>query len=267
MDFYFNSALITHPVEGTVSNGLFTKSETTANAGVLVDNDFRTTTNFTGSLKGVRFICEYFRPANIFDITENIFDIHEDIFSIGTGGSGRANYLIIHRLATNPQVEVWSSNNSSTNYTKIFDGFINSGKISINSLNSSYAKYYVVQFKNCNIDVSEIILADGIFGIFNPDGVTEANIANLKQCGEMSGGGEVINKIDDYYIDITLVYKGLQESQYNKLFALRNGAGTNQFITVDNEKIYYDRLNTLPEFVSEAYKYKSTSLNITRKMI
>ena len=151
MDFYYDSVNMRYPVKGSVTAGTFTFSDTTNDVGVLVDDNAQVTTNFAGSTpKGFRIIADSFSGSFIYDIDEYTYNIDEYIYDIGTAGIGTATYLLIHRSdSTNaPNVEVWASNDSVTNYTKVFDSAIETGNVwSINALDSSTSKsYFVVQF-------------------------------------------------------------------------------------------------------------------------
>lgn len=270
MDFYFNSANITNPVEGSVASGNFTAADTTTHPGLLIDNDLKLSTNFAGStLKGVRFATESWTPAWYTDIEEKYTEIDDTYLTLGYGGGGRADYLIVYREDTsnNPSMEVWSSDNPTTDYTKIFDDTIESGnKFSINSITGSSGDYFVVQFKGSyDINVCEILLAEGVTSVLQYDTLSKNTIDNLLKSSDFNGG-KMTNKIDDIKHQIILNWDGMNQTQTNKIKTLNNGVdGIHRyFVVVDNNARSWNQLNASPLFHEIAYQYHSTNLNMTR---
>ena len=270
MDFYFNSAQITNPIEGSVTAGVFTPADTTTHPGVLIDEDLRLSTNFAGTtVKGIRFTAETFVPIYFHEITASFDEIGDIITDIGTAGTGRCDYLIVYREDTsnNPNMEVWVSDNSITGYTKIFDDTIESGnKFSINSLTSSSGKYFVVQFKGTyNIDVAEILLAEGVQGLFRQSGIQKQSIpAILTRSGAL--GNETSNKTANLKYRILLNWELLEQTYANKIASLRDGVfnKAQPFLLVDGANRTWNRLIDKPVMTERGYQHYSTSLNMMR---
>ncbi len=270
MDFYFNSAHITNPVEGSVSSGLFTAFDTTSDPGVLIDNDFRLNTNFAGSIvKGVRFAAQSFRPTYFSEISGLFSSIGDRFSNLGVAGSGRTDYLIVNRadISNNPNMEVWVSQDSISSYTKIFDGAIESGnQFSINSLTGLSGKWFVIQFKGTyDIDVSEFILAEGILNLIQQDNYTQRGVPNIKHRGNRSGD-EVTNKIDEMKQIVLLNWELIEQSDADKILALVDGVFNNaqQFVNVNGSDRNWDRLAVKPVLIDKGYKAYSTQLDLLR---
>ena len=265
MDFYYDSINMRFPEKGSVTAGVFTPSDTTANVGLTMDDSIILTTNFAGTTpKGVRYTADSFAGTFVYNINEFLYDIDEYIYNIGSAGAGVATHLLISRLSGTPNVQVWASDESITGYTKIFDSVIEDNEWSINAITQTSASYFVVQFTGTyNIDVAEIILAQKISDLYRYDrGWTEQFRPNVTLKGAYNGG-EFANKNNIPLNDRSLNWGVLNQTHKNKIETLRNGVYNNgkYFLLVDDNR-KFSKLQNNVVFNNVGYRHYSTSLQI-----
>ena len=264
MDIYYDSIDMRYPQEGAVVAGVFTPADTTSFPGVVMDDSFKVTTNFTGSTpKGIRFIAQSKSGTRFGDIDEYFGNIDEYFSDLGDAGIGTAAYLIIHRLSGTPNVEVWSSNSSSTGYVKKFDSTIEDNDWSINAITSSSASYFVVQFTGShNIDVGEIILAQKISDLHRYQlGFSEGLIPAVKLKGSY-GGGEFSNALDNNMEHRSMNYE-VNQTYADKLTSLRSGIynDAKHALFVDGSNRRFGKLTNDIIPVEKAYGYYEIKLD------
>jgi len=270
MDFYYDSVNMRYPVKGSVTAGVFTFSDTTNEIGVVIDDHNQVTTNFAGSTpQGFRIIAEKFEGSFIYDIDESVWDIDEYIYDIGTAGIGTATHLLIHRLdSTNAvNVEVWASDDSVTNYTKVFDSAIETGDVwSINTLDASTSKsYFVVQFTGTHdVDCGEIVLAQKITGLYRQDLQQTKKLIHFVNLKTNYEGGEFSNKDNDLKEDVNYPYGVLSETQKGYLNSLDTGVygQGKSFLMVKDSVRKWGKLKQNISFNEIAYEYYSSNLSM-----
>ena len=269
MDFYYDSINMREPKMGSVTSGNFTPASTTDYMGVVMDDSYKVTTNFTGSsAKGIRFVADVRTGIHVFDIEEDVFDIDEYVFDMGTASIGTATHLLIHRLdsTNNPTVEVWGSDDSATNYTRVFNSALETGDVwSINTLDSSTSnKYFVVQFTGSyNVDVGEIILAQKISDLHRYGlSFNESLIPSVKVKGSYDGA-EFTNFTDNNMEHRTLTYEALSQTYLNKLKSLREGIyNRDKWFLFDDGTRRFGKLQNDIDYTEVAYKHYSAILNV-----
>ena len=265
MDIYWDSINMRYPEKGSVSGGVFTPSDTTDEVGLLIDNSIELSTNFTGSTpKGVRFIADTFAGLSFSQITTRSFsELNERFSHIGIAGIGSADYVII-KCDDNPNVEVWASDESMVNYTKVFDSTIENNAWSINALDSSTsASYFVVQFTgNYNVNVFEMILAKRITDVYRYDTWTEKQNFNVA-LNTAHNGGEFSNKQGVSTVDKNFSWKVMNQTYMNDILTFRDSVYNQDkyFLTVEDDRKFGKLLND-PTPIEVGYQHYSVDLNV-----